>query len=148
MKAAAHGKFVSGAKVLAAVPSIPQSRRVYRELYENEDRLETGGESSCQQRLKYRILEECFSRIENRNFGSRTKSPGQNSPGQNPPDKIPLGQNPPGQNPPHYIPPNSSIAQYFLLYINVIFEGQFFKPLLDVIYSMMMKWRSVAERSR
>ena len=60
--------------------------------------------------------------------------PGQNPPGQNPPDKIPLdkipprtkspGQNPPGQNPPN-IPPNCSIAQYFLLYINVIFEGQF-----------------------
>ena len=69
---------------------------------------------------------------------------GQNPPGQNPPDKIPwtkspwtkspLGQNPPRQNPPgqnapiisfHYIPPNCSIAQYFLLYRNVIFEGQF-----------------------
>ena len=64
---------------------------------------------------------------------------GQNPPGQNPPDKIPrtkspwtkspLGQNPPGQNPPGQnppnIPPNCSIAQYFLLYINVIFEGQF-----------------------
>ena len=34
---AARGKFVSGAKVLAAVPSISQPRRVY------EDRLETGG---------------------------------------------------------------------------------------------------------
>ena len=33
----ARGKFVSGAKVLAAVPSISQPRRVY------EDRLETGG---------------------------------------------------------------------------------------------------------
>ena len=41
----ARGKFVSGAKVLAAVPSISQPRRVYRELYENEDRLETGGEA-------------------------------------------------------------------------------------------------------
>ena len=34
---AVHGKFVSGAKVLAAVPSISLPRRVY------EDRLETGG---------------------------------------------------------------------------------------------------------
>ena len=33
----ARGKFVSGAKVLAAVPSILQPRSVY------EDRLETGG---------------------------------------------------------------------------------------------------------
>ena len=34
--AGARGKFVSGVKVLAAVPSISQPRRVY------EDRLETG----------------------------------------------------------------------------------------------------------
>ena len=40
-----RGKFVSGNKVLAAVPSISQPRRVYRELYENEDGLETGGEA-------------------------------------------------------------------------------------------------------
>ena len=84
-------------------------------------------------------------------WGSRTKSPrtkppGQNPPGQNPPRTKSPGQNPPGQNPPHYIPPNCFIAQYFLLYINVIFERQFFKPLLDVIYSMVMKWRRVAER--
>ena len=32
-----RGKFVSGAKVLAAVPSISQPRRVY------EDRVKTGG---------------------------------------------------------------------------------------------------------
>ena len=37
------GKFVSGAKVLAAVPSISQPRRVYLELYPNEDKLEIGG---------------------------------------------------------------------------------------------------------
>ena len=37
LPAAAGGKFVSGPKVLAAVPSISQPRRVY------EDRLETGG---------------------------------------------------------------------------------------------------------
>ena len=60
----AREKFVSGAKVLAAVPSISQPRRVYRKLYQNEDRLETGGGSSC--RLKYRVLEECFPGIENR----------------------------------------------------------------------------------
>ena len=41
----AHGKFVSGAKVLADVPSISQPRTVYRELYENKDRLKTGGEA-------------------------------------------------------------------------------------------------------
>ena len=78
--------------------------------------------------------------------------------GQNPLDKIPLDKisprtkSPETKSPwtksPHYIPPNCSTAQYFLLYINVIFEGQFFKPLLDVIYSMVMKWRSIAERSR
>ena len=74
--------------------------------------------------------------------------PGQNPPGQNPPrTKSPRTKSPRTKSP-HYIPPNCSIAQYFLLYINVIFEGQFFKPLLDVIYSMVMKWRSVAERSR
>ena len=49
---------------------------------------------------------------------------GQNPPGQNPVDKIPLDKIPPEKFP-HYIPPNCSIAQYFLLYINVIFEGQF-----------------------
>ena len=41
-----RGKFVSGAKVLEAVPVISQPGRVYRELYENEDRLETGGEAN------------------------------------------------------------------------------------------------------
>ena len=60
---------------------------------------------------------------------------GQNPPGQNPPDKIPLDKIPPRTKSPrtkspwtkspHYIPPNCSIAQYFLLYRNVIFEGQF-----------------------
>ena len=40
----AHGKFVSGAKVLPAVPSISQPRTVYRELG-NEDRLESGEEA-------------------------------------------------------------------------------------------------------
>ena len=61
--------------------------------------------------------------------------PGQNPPGQNPLDKIPLDKIPPRTKSPrtkspwtkspHYIPPNCSIAQYFLLYINVIFESQF-----------------------
>ena len=40
----ARGKFVSCAKVLAAVPSISQPRTVYRELG-NEDRLESGEEA-------------------------------------------------------------------------------------------------------
>ena len=77
---------------------------------------------------------------------------GQNLPGQTPPDKIPLDKIPPDKTPldkiPPLYPPNCSIAQYFLLYRNVIFEGQFSPPLLDVIRSMVMKWRSVAERSR
>ena len=37
----AGGKFVNGTKVLSAVPSISQPRRVDRELHESEDRLET-----------------------------------------------------------------------------------------------------------
>ena len=41
----AHGKFESGAKVQAAVPSISQPRRVYREIYENKDTLKTGGKA-------------------------------------------------------------------------------------------------------
>ena len=49
--------------VLAALASISQSRRVY------EDRLETGGaERSCQQTMKYRVLEEWFSGMVNRNL--------------------------------------------------------------------------------
>ena len=43
--AAAGGKFVSGAKVIAAVPSTSQSRTVHSELYEKVDRLETGLEA-------------------------------------------------------------------------------------------------------
>ena len=63
-------------------------------------------------------------------MGSRTKPPRTNSPGQNPLDKIPpRTKSPQTKSPwtksPHYIPPNCSIAQCFLLYINVIFEGQF-----------------------
>ena len=41
----ALGKFVSGAKVQAVVPSVSQRRRVYRELQENKNRLETGGKA-------------------------------------------------------------------------------------------------------
>ena len=41
----ARGKFVSGAKVLAAVPSISQRRRICRELHQSDDRLEAGGEA-------------------------------------------------------------------------------------------------------
>ena len=43
--AAASGKFVSGGKVLVAVPSTSQSRTIYSELYEKMDRLETGLEA-------------------------------------------------------------------------------------------------------
>ena len=65
---AACGKFLSGAKVLAALPSISQPRRIYRELHDYEIDLKLTG-SSCQQGLKYRVLEECFfSRMVNRNF--------------------------------------------------------------------------------
>ena len=39
----ARGKFISGAKVLAVLPSVSQPRRVYYELYENEDRQKTSG---------------------------------------------------------------------------------------------------------
>ena len=80
--------------------------------------------------------------------GSRTKSPRTKLPRT----KSPWTKSPQTKSPwtkcPHYVPPNCSTAQYFLLYINVIFEGQFFPPLLVVIYSMVMKWRSIAERSR
>ena len=41
---AARGKFISSAKVLAAMPSISQARRVYRK-HGNEDRLKSGGEA-------------------------------------------------------------------------------------------------------
>ena len=42
---AVRGKFVSGVKVLAAMPSVSQRRRIYREPNENKDRLEIGGEA-------------------------------------------------------------------------------------------------------
>ena len=68
--------------------------------------------------------------------------PGQNPPRQNPLDKIPLDKIPPRTKSPwtkspHYIPPNCSIAQYFLLYINVIFEGQFSSTFVrcDIFHS-------------
>ena len=90
--------------------------------------------------------------------GSRTKSPR-----TNPPDKIPqtkspwtkspLGQNLPRQNPPRQNPPVISPQTVPLLntfcFIEMLFsKASFLPPLLDVIYSMVMKWRSVAERSR
>ena len=56
----ARGKF---AKVLAAVPSISQPRRVY------EDYLKLAGPGrSCQQTMKYSVLEEWFSGMVNRNL--------------------------------------------------------------------------------
>ena len=74
--------------------------------------------------------------------GSRTKSPWTKSTlGQNPTDKIPQDKIPP------LYPPNCSIAQYFLLYIMLCSKASFLPPLLDVIYSMVIKWRSVAEGS-
>ena len=80
--------------------------------------------------------------------------PGQNPPGQNPPDKIPLDKIPPRTKSPrtkspwtkspHYIPPNCSIAQYFLLYINVIFEGQFSSTFVrcDIFHGHKVEKRS------
>ena len=41
---AARGKFISSAKVLTAMPSISQARRVYRK-HGNEDRFKSGGEA-------------------------------------------------------------------------------------------------------
>ena len=80
--------------------------------------------------------------------------PGQNPPGQNPPDKIPLDKIPPRTKSPrtkspwtkspHYIPPNCSIAQYFLLYVNVIFEGQFSSTFVrcDIFHGHEVEKRS------
>ena len=90
--------------------------------------------------------------------GSRTKSPWTKPPRTKSPDKIPLDKIPhrtkspqtksPWTKSPHYIPPNCSIAQYFLLFINVIFEGQFSSTFVRCDISMVMKWRSIAEHSR
>ena len=88
----------------------------------------------CSHECKYGAYSDLFSYAVN-------SVSGQNPPGQNPPDKIPLDKIPldkipprtksprtkspwtksPWTKSPHYIPPNCSIAQYFLLYINVIF---------------------------
>ena len=98
--------------------------------------------------------------VENGTFleGSRTKCPRTKPPEQNPPDKIPLtkspqGQNPPGQNPPGQNPPIISPQTVPLLntfcFIEMLFsKASVLPPSLDVIYSMVMKWRSVDERSR
>ena len=74
----------------------------------------------------------------------RTKSPGQNPPGQNPPrTKSPQTKSPCTKSP-HYIPPNCSIAQYFLLYRNVIFEGQFSSTFVrcDIFHGHEVEKRS------
>ena len=60
--AEARGKFVSRAKVLAAVPNISQPRRVY------EDRPETGGAAKELSTMKNRVLEEWFSGMATRNL--------------------------------------------------------------------------------
>ena len=69
---AERGKFVkqcqgsgSRAKVLAAVPSISQPRRVYCE-HGNEDRLESGGEAVVNKDLSTEFWKSVFW---NRNFG-------------------------------------------------------------------------------
>ena len=59
----ACGKFVSGAKVLAAVPSISQPRRVYCELHGNKDTLEYGGEAVVSEDLNTEFWKSFF-RIE------------------------------------------------------------------------------------
>ena len=53
---------MSGAKVLASVPSISQPRRVY------EVRLETGGAGKELSTMKCRVLEEWFSGMVDRNL--------------------------------------------------------------------------------
>ena len=70
--------------------------------------------------------------------------PGQNPPGQNPPDKIPLDKIPPDKIPLDKIPPNCSTAQYFLLYINVIFKGQFSSAFVrcDIFHGHEVEKRS------
>ena len=88
----------------------------------------------------------------------RTKPPGQNPPGQNPPDKIPLDKIPPrtksprtkspGQNPPIISPQTVPLLNTFCFIEMLFSKASFLPPLLDVIYSMVMKWRSEAERSR
>ena len=77
---------------------------------------------------------------------------GQNPPGQNPPDKIPLdkiplGQNPPGQNPPIISPQTVPLLNTFCFIEMLFSKASFLPPLLGVIYSMVIKWKSVAERS-
>ena len=45
---------------------------------------------------------------------------------------------------PHYIPPNCSTAQYILLYINVIFKGQFSSTFVrcDIFHGHEVEKRS------
>ena len=86
-------------------------------------------------------------------YGSRTKSPRTKpprtkSPRQNPPGQNPPRQNPPGQNPPIISPQTVPLLNTFCFIEMLFSKGSFLPPLLDVIYSMVMKWRSVAERSR
>ena len=79
--------------------------------------------------------------------------PGQNPPGQNPLDKIPLDKIPPRtksprQNPPIISPQTVPLLNTFCFIEMLFSKASFLPPLLDVIYSMVMKWESVAERSR
>ena len=60
----ARGKFVSGAKALAAVPSISLPSREFTRI---DLKLAEPGRS-CQQTMKYRVLEEWFSGMMNRNL--------------------------------------------------------------------------------
>ena len=64
VSADARGKFVSGAKVLAAVPSISQPKEEFTRI--DLKLAETG--RSCQQTMKSRVLEEWFSEMVNRNL--------------------------------------------------------------------------------
>ena len=59
-----------------------------------------------------------------------------------------LGQNPPGQNPPIISPQTFPLLNTFCFIEMLFSKASFLPPLLDVIYSMVMKWRSEAERSR
>ena len=72
-------------------------------------------------------------------IGSRTKSPR---------TKPPRTKSP-GQNPPIISPPQTFPLLNTFCFIEMLFsKASFLPPLLDVIYSMVMKWRSEAERGR
>ena len=115
-------------------------------------------EQISKQNETIKALSDRVDNLQSEFHGSRTKSPQ-----TNPLDKIPqtkspwtkspLGQNPPRQNPPGQNSPIISPQTVPLLntfcFLEMLFsKASFLPPLLDVIYSMVMKWRSIAELSR